>query len=177
MPSDLQNVDRDVFNEKPSKEDIIAVPEGQGKILKKTIFCFDFIDEIIFQEDSRSFTIPPQYTRHVEIFTWNCLPLNVQNRWKTSVCTAKMAIITGIFSIVSSKDSWSKLEIQLVQERVVNLFGAVISRMNSIHRWDMIDLTLYRWQMLAQTPMAASFLSQFYQRFVEFLIEIFDETK
>lgn len=30
MPSDLQNVDRDVFNEKPSKEDIIAVPEGQG---------------------------------------------------------------------------------------------------------------------------------------------------
>lgn len=31
MPSDSQNVDRDVFNEKPSKEDIIAVPEGQGK--------------------------------------------------------------------------------------------------------------------------------------------------
>lgn len=30
MPSDLQNVERDVFNEKPSKEDIIAVPEGQG---------------------------------------------------------------------------------------------------------------------------------------------------
>lgn len=30
-PSDLQDVDRDVFNEKPSKEDIIAVPEGQGK--------------------------------------------------------------------------------------------------------------------------------------------------
>lgn len=31
LPSDLQDVDRDVFNEKPSKEDIIAVPEGQGK--------------------------------------------------------------------------------------------------------------------------------------------------
>lgn len=30
MPSDLQDIDRDVFNEKPSKEDIIAVPEGQG---------------------------------------------------------------------------------------------------------------------------------------------------
>lgn len=30
MPSDVQDVDRDVFNEKPSKEDIIAVPEGQG---------------------------------------------------------------------------------------------------------------------------------------------------
>lgn len=30
LPSDLQDVDRDVFNEKPSKEDIIAVPEGQG---------------------------------------------------------------------------------------------------------------------------------------------------
>ncbi|XP_037941960.1 peptidylprolyl isomerase domain and WD repeat-containing protein 1-like [Teleopsis dalmanni] len=29
LPSDLQDVDRDVFNEKPSKEDIIAVPEGQ----------------------------------------------------------------------------------------------------------------------------------------------------
>lgn len=36
MPSDLQNVDRDVFNEKPSKEDIIAVPEGQG-----TVHCID----------------------------------------------------------------------------------------------------------------------------------------
>lgn len=31
LPSDLQDTDRDVFNEKPSKEDIIAVPEGQGK--------------------------------------------------------------------------------------------------------------------------------------------------
>lgn len=30
MPSELQEVDRDVFNEKPTKEDIIAVPEGQG---------------------------------------------------------------------------------------------------------------------------------------------------
>lgn len=30
LPSDLQDIDRDVFNEKPSKEDIIAVPEGQG---------------------------------------------------------------------------------------------------------------------------------------------------
>ncbi|XP_075167285.1 peptidylprolyl isomerase domain and WD repeat-containing protein 1 [Haematobia irritans] len=30
LPSDLQDVDRDVFNEKPTKEDIIAVPEGQG---------------------------------------------------------------------------------------------------------------------------------------------------
>lgn len=33
MPSDLQDVDRDIFNEKPSKEDIIAVPEAQGKCL------------------------------------------------------------------------------------------------------------------------------------------------
>ncbi|XP_036345269.1 peptidylprolyl isomerase domain and WD repeat-containing protein 1-like isoform X1 [Rhagoletis pomonella] len=31
LPSDLQDVDRDVFNEKPSKEDIIAVPEGQDE--------------------------------------------------------------------------------------------------------------------------------------------------
>lgn len=31
LPSDLQDVDRDIFNEKPTKEDIIAVPEGQGK--------------------------------------------------------------------------------------------------------------------------------------------------
>ncbi|XP_055594558.1 peptidylprolyl isomerase domain and WD repeat-containing protein 1 [Uranotaenia lowii] len=30
LPSDLQDVDRDVFNEKPSKEDIISVTEGQG---------------------------------------------------------------------------------------------------------------------------------------------------
>lgn len=37
LPSDLQDTDRDVFNEKPSKEDIIAVPEGQGKILR--VFC------------------------------------------------------------------------------------------------------------------------------------------
>ncbi|KAH8371538.1 hypothetical protein KR093_007911 [Drosophila rubida] len=29
LPSDLQDVDRDIFNEKPSKEDIIAVPESQ----------------------------------------------------------------------------------------------------------------------------------------------------
>ncbi|XP_017097517.3 peptidylprolyl isomerase domain and WD repeat-containing protein 1 [Drosophila bipectinata] len=28
LPSDLQDVDRDIFNEKPSKEDIIAVPEA-----------------------------------------------------------------------------------------------------------------------------------------------------
>lgn len=34
LPSDLQEIDRDVFNEKPSKEDIIAVPEGQGKICR-----------------------------------------------------------------------------------------------------------------------------------------------
>jgi len=31
LPSDIEDIDRDVFNEKPSKEDIIAVPEGQGK--------------------------------------------------------------------------------------------------------------------------------------------------
>lgn len=31
LPSDLQDVDRDVFNEKPSKEDIISATEGQGK--------------------------------------------------------------------------------------------------------------------------------------------------
>ncbi|XP_058445697.1 peptidylprolyl isomerase domain and WD repeat-containing protein 1 isoform X2 [Malaya genurostris] len=30
LPSDLQDADRDVFNEKPSKEDIISVTEGQG---------------------------------------------------------------------------------------------------------------------------------------------------
>ncbi|XP_053697804.1 peptidylprolyl isomerase domain and WD repeat-containing protein 1 [Sabethes cyaneus] len=30
LPSDLQDIDRDVFNEKPSKEDIISVTEGQG---------------------------------------------------------------------------------------------------------------------------------------------------
>ncbi|XP_035777829.1 peptidylprolyl isomerase domain and WD repeat-containing protein 1-like [Anopheles albimanus] len=30
LPSDLQEIDRDVFNEKPSKEDIISVTEGQG---------------------------------------------------------------------------------------------------------------------------------------------------
>jgi len=30
LPSDLQDVDRDIFNEKPSKEDIIAVPEATG---------------------------------------------------------------------------------------------------------------------------------------------------
>ncbi|XP_055376555.1 peptidylprolyl isomerase domain and WD repeat-containing protein 1 [Condylostylus longicornis] len=30
LPSDLQDVDRDIFNEKPSKEDIIAVPESQA---------------------------------------------------------------------------------------------------------------------------------------------------
>lgn len=30
LPSELQDVERDIFNEKPSKEDIIAVPEGQG---------------------------------------------------------------------------------------------------------------------------------------------------
>lgn len=41
MPSDLQDVDRDVFNEKPSKEDIIAIPEGQGKCLFSSIFKFD----------------------------------------------------------------------------------------------------------------------------------------
>lgn len=39
LPSDLQDIDRDVFNEKPSKEDIIAVPEGQGNL--HTI-CFRF---------------------------------------------------------------------------------------------------------------------------------------
>ncbi|XP_053677501.1 peptidylprolyl isomerase domain and WD repeat-containing protein 1 [Anopheles nili] len=30
LPSDLQDIERDVFNEKPSKEDIISVTEGQG---------------------------------------------------------------------------------------------------------------------------------------------------
>uniref|UniRef100_A0A182NGS0 peptidylprolyl isomerase n=1 Tax=Anopheles dirus TaxID=7168 RepID=A0A182NGS0_9DIPT len=30
LPSDLQDMERDVFNEKPSKEDIISVTEGQG---------------------------------------------------------------------------------------------------------------------------------------------------
>ncbi|CAD7077732.1 unnamed protein product [Hermetia illucens] len=39
LPSDLQDIDRDIFNEKPSKEDIIAVPEGQGvqRIYEKAI--------------------------------------------------------------------------------------------------------------------------------------------
>lgn len=32
LPSDLQDMERDVFNEKPSKEDIISVTEGQGKL-------------------------------------------------------------------------------------------------------------------------------------------------
>lgn len=39
LPSDLQDIDRDVFNEKPSKEDIIAVPEGQGD--SHLIFCLE----------------------------------------------------------------------------------------------------------------------------------------
>ena len=38
LPSDLQDVDRDVFNEKPSKEDIIAVPEGQGMLIDLIVF-------------------------------------------------------------------------------------------------------------------------------------------
>lgn len=33
LPSDLQDVDRDVFNEKPSKEDIIVVQEGQSNFV------------------------------------------------------------------------------------------------------------------------------------------------
>ncbi|XP_037888257.1 peptidylprolyl isomerase domain and WD repeat-containing protein 1 isoform X1 [Glossina fuscipes] len=35
LPSDLQDVDRDIFNEKPSKEDIIAVPEGQEEGIQR----------------------------------------------------------------------------------------------------------------------------------------------
>lgn len=42
LPSDLQDTDRDVFNEKPSKEDIIAVPEGHGKVFSLFIsFVFE----------------------------------------------------------------------------------------------------------------------------------------
>lgn len=40
LPSDLQDVDRDVFNEKPTKEDIIAVPEGQGGLSLNISFQF-----------------------------------------------------------------------------------------------------------------------------------------
>lgn len=47
LPSDLQDVDRDVFNEKPTREDIIAATsEGQGKICETLscyfIYCFYF---------------------------------------------------------------------------------------------------------------------------------------
>lgn len=48
MPSDLQNVDRDVFNEKPSKEDIIAVPEGQGINVTNQFDCYRFLMNISF---------------------------------------------------------------------------------------------------------------------------------
>lgn len=37
LPSDLQDIERDVFNEKPSKEDIISVTEGQGKMPSQKI--------------------------------------------------------------------------------------------------------------------------------------------
>lgn len=37
LPSDLQDIERDVFNEKPSKEDIISVTEGQGKMSSQII--------------------------------------------------------------------------------------------------------------------------------------------
>ncbi|XP_039480140.1 peptidylprolyl isomerase domain and WD repeat-containing protein 1 isoform X2 [Drosophila santomea] len=35
LPSDLQDVDRDIFNEKPSKEDIIAVPEASDEVVQR----------------------------------------------------------------------------------------------------------------------------------------------
>lgn len=38
LPSDLQDNDRDVFNEKPSKEDIISVSTNQGRLLCAFLF-------------------------------------------------------------------------------------------------------------------------------------------
>lgn len=171
MPSDLQNVDRDVFNEKPSREDIIAVPEGQGTLTTiifhsyRCLFSrltYDF-NVFLFYQIFKSYTIQPQYIRHVAIFIWNCLARNVQNRWRTFVCTVKMAITMVTFSIVWSKDSWFKRVIQLERARAVNRFGVAILKTNSIHRCDMIDRTHCQWQMPVRIQMAASFSLPFYQ--------------
>lgn len=54
LPSELQDVDRDVFNEKPSKEDIIAVPEGQGKFIdirnvnKRNVKMVNYLNYLLF---------------------------------------------------------------------------------------------------------------------------------
>lgn len=65
MPSDLQNVDRDVFNEKPSKEDIIAVPEGQGKILKKRSYVSTLLTKSFFNRIPKALQF-----RHSTHDTW-----------------------------------------------------------------------------------------------------------
>lgn len=68
LPSDLQEIDRDVFNEKPSKEDIIAVSEGQGT----SFIC----DTSAFVVSPNELSLLSLFFRHTEV---------VQQRYHTYI--------------------------------------------------------------------------------------------
>lgn len=51
LPSDIQDVDRDVFNEKPSKEDIISVAGNQGKEIFIVSVIISVSNSLIFERE------------------------------------------------------------------------------------------------------------------------------
>lgn len=157
LPSDLQDIDRDIFNEQPSKEDILAVTESQTtqKIFGNCIIHTTFGD--IF----------------LKLFGSEC-PKTVENfcvHSKNGYYNGHVfhRVIKGFMIQTGDPTGSGKKEfllllsveisfkcVSLLQVLADNQFGAAISRMNFIRISSMTARTLYPWQMPVLTPMAVS---------------------
>lgn len=154
-PSDLQEVDRDVFNEQPSKEDILAVTESNPvqKIFDNAVIHTTFGDiylKLFGKECPKTvenFCVHSKnnyYNGH--IFHRVIKGFMVQTGDPTG--SGMIYKFITIFFIITSFSSKALED---------NQFGDTISRMNFLQILSMIALILYPWLMLDPTLMARNF--------------------
>jgi len=114
---DTEVMDRDVFNEKPTKEETMAAEQvytsdfvyfliNISRLLKRVDWLLKFVFVHLKAMSISSFS-----------------KIKCQKLWKTLLYTPEMDITMVISSIESSKVSWYRLDVHLEQELAENQFG------------------------------------------------------
>ena len=114
---DTEVMDRDVFNEKPTKEETMAAEQ----VYTGHFFCLLKIFSRLHKPDG---WLPKFVFVHLKAM---CIlsfsKIKYLKLSKTLLCTLEMDITMVIFSIESSRVSWFKQDVHLVRELVVNQSG------------------------------------------------------
>jgi len=135
--------DRDVFNERPTREEqtVMVAPEKK-KATATSLTIHTTMGDIV--------CVPPPSETLLTRSTSSCSRKLRRRRSRTSLRTSIMVITTISFFTESSKSSCCKLVILLEMERAVRVAGEDTLKTSSIQITGMTGLILCPWQMLDQ---------------------------